>query len=163
MNVIFQRGAELTAVIVYQLREFLITLFHLETPSWARKSEPRSLIATSYGALDQYEGNWGQDEYTGDEGFLDEHEDTFCICDEDQCYWMRNPFPGRYLKKGGKSKGKRKKGKSKAGKGSAARRIFGFSGNQEARARSLERQTVHLLARQIWPGRRRSRRRRSRG
>ena len=75
------------------------------------------------GELDQYEGHWVLDETTGDEGFLDEHEDLFWVYDEDQCFWMKYPFR-RSLRKGGKSKGgKRKMGKSK-GKGSTARRFF---------------------------------------
>ena len=68
------------SLTVDQLREFLMTLFHapkssLENPSWAHKSGSRTLIATSYGELDQYKGHWVRDEFTGDEGFLDEHED----------------------------------------------------------------------------------------
>ena len=52
MNLIFQRGVELTMLTVDQLREFLITLFHapksgLENPSWAHKTGPRSFIAIS--------------------------------------------------------------------------------------------------------------------
>ena len=31
------------------------------------------------GELDQYEGHWVQDEVTGDEGFLDEHEDLVWV------------------------------------------------------------------------------------
>ena len=111
MNLIFQRGVELMALTVDQFREFFITLFHARKSSWAHKSGPRSLIAISYGELDKYEGHWVQDKYTGDEGFLDEHGDIFWIYDEEQSFWMRNPFQGRYLKKGGKSKGKAKKGK----------------------------------------------------
>ena len=64
------------------------------------------------------------DELTGDEGFLDEHEDIFRIYDEEQCFWMKNPLQGRYLKKGGKSKVKERGGESKGGKGSGARRFF---------------------------------------
>ena len=60
----------------------------------------------------------------GDEGFLDEHEDLFWVYDKDQCFWMKYPFQGRSLRKGGKSKGgKGKQGKSK-GQGSTARRFF---------------------------------------
>ena len=82
-------------------------------------------VSISYGELDQYEGHWVCDETTGDEGFLDEHEDIFWMYDEDQCYWMKYPFQGRSLRKGGKSKGggKGKQGKAK-GKGSSARRFF---------------------------------------
>ena len=127
MNLIFQRDIELTALTLDQLREFLITLFRapksgLENPSWAHKSGPRSFIATSY--VNQYEGHWVQDEYTGDEGFLDEHEDPFWMHDEEQCFWMKFPCQGRLPLKGGKSKGKGKSGKSKGGKGSSARRFF---------------------------------------
>ena len=45
--------------------------------------------------------------------------------DEEQCFWMKYPFQGRSLRKGGKSKGggKGKQGKSK-GKGASARRFF---------------------------------------
>ena len=130
MNLIFQRNIELTALTLQQLREFLITLFHapkssLENPSWSQKAGPRSFVSISHGELDQYEGHWVCDETTGDEGFLDEHEDIFWMYDEDQCYWMKYPFQGRSLRKGGKSKGggKGKQGKSK-GKGSSARRFF---------------------------------------
>ena len=129
MNLIYQRDVELTALTLHQLRDFLITLFHapkssLENPSWAHKSGPRSFVSISYGELDQYEGHWVQDEITGDEGFLDEHEDLFWVYDEDQCFWMKYPFQGRSLRKGGKSKGaKGKQGKSK-GKGATARRFF---------------------------------------
>ena len=49
MNFIFQRGVDLTALTVDQLREFLVTLFQvpkssLENPSWAHKSGPRSIL-----------------------------------------------------------------------------------------------------------------------
>ena len=124
MNLIYLRDIALTDLTLHQLRDFLITLFHapkssLENPSWAHKSGPRSFVSISYGELDQYEGHWA-----GDEGFLDEHEDLFWVYDEDQCFWMKYPFQGRSLRKGGKSKGgKGKQGKSK-GKGSSARRFF---------------------------------------
>ena len=130
MNLIFQRDIELATLTLQQLRELLTTLFHapkssLENPSWARKSGPRSLISISYGELGQYEGHWVQDELTGDEGFLDEHEDLFWVYDEEQCFWIKFPFQGRSLRKGGKSKGNGKKpGKSKGGKGSRACRFF---------------------------------------
>ena len=79
-NLIFQCVVELTALTVDLLRAFPISLFHapkssLENCSWAHKAGARSLIATSHGELDQYEGRWVQDEFAGDEGFLDEHED----------------------------------------------------------------------------------------
>ena len=82
-------------------------------------------MSISYGELDQYEGHWVCDETTGDEGFLDQHEDIFWMYDEEQCFWMKYPFQGRSLRKGGKSKGggKGKQGKSK-GKGASARRFF---------------------------------------
>ena len=88
MNLIFQRNIELTALTLQQLREFLITLFHapkssLENPSWSQKAGPRSFVSISYGELDQYEGHWVCDETSGDEGFLDEHEDIFWMYDED--------------------------------------------------------------------------------
>ena len=56
INLIFQRGVELTALTVDQLREFLITLIHapkssLENPSSAHMSGPRSFIAISYVVL----------------------------------------------------------------------------------------------------------------
>ena len=82
------------------------------------KTGPRSFVSISYGELDHYEGHWVCDETTGDEGFLDEHEDIFWMYDEDQCYWMKYPFQGRSLRKG-----KGKQGKSK-GKGASARRFF---------------------------------------
>ena len=130
MNLIYQRNIALTDLTLQQLRNYLITLFHapkssLENPSWSHKSGPRSFVSISYGELDQYEGHWVCDETTGDEGFLDEHEDLFWVYDEDQCYWMKYPFQGRSLRKGGKSKGggKGKQGKSK-GKGASARRFF---------------------------------------
>ena len=128
-NLIYQRDIELTDLTLHQLRDFHITLLHapkssLENPSWAHKSGPRSFVSISYGELDQYEGHWVLDETTRDEGFLDEHEDLFWVCDEDQCFWMKYPFQGRSLRKGGKSKGgKGKPGKSK-GKGSTARQFF---------------------------------------
>ena len=122
MNLVFQKGVDLTAITVDQLREFLITLFHapkssLENPSWARMSGPRSLIAIAQGELNEYEGHWAQDENASEVGFLDGHEDILWLCDEAQ-YWIRQPFQGRFLKKGGgnsgKSKGKGKKGISMA-------------------------------------------------
>ena len=84
----------------------------LENPSWAHKSGARSFVSISYGDLDQYEEHWVQDETTGDEGFLDEHEDLFWVYDEDQGFWMKYPFQGRSLRKGGRSK----RGKGKQGK-----------------------------------------------
>ena len=67
MKLIFQRGLELTALNVDQLREFLVALFHapkssLENASWSHKSKARSFIAIAYGELEQYEGHWAQDE-----------------------------------------------------------------------------------------------------
>ena len=127
MNLIYQRNIALTDLTLHQLRDFLITLFHapkssLENPSWSNKIGPRSFVSISYGELDQCEGHWVLDETTGDEGFLDEHEDLFWVYDEDH-FWMKHPFQGRSLRKGGKSKGgKGKQGKSK-GKGSTARRF----------------------------------------
>ena len=130
MNLIYQRDIALTDFTLHQLRDFLITLFHapkssLANPSWSRKSGPRSFVSISYGEPDQYEGHWVCDENTGDEGFLDEHEDLFWVYDEEQCFWKKYPFQGRSLRKGGKSKGggKGKQGKSK-GKESSARRFF---------------------------------------
>ena len=84
MNLIYQRDIELTALTLHQLRDFLITLFHapkssLEIPAGLTSLGPRSLVSISYGELDQYEGHWVQDEITGDEGFLDEHEDLFWV------------------------------------------------------------------------------------
>ena len=93
-----------------------VPLFHapkssLENPSWSQKTGPRSFVSISYGELDQYEGHWVCDETTGDEGFLDEHEDIFWMYDEDQCYWMKYPFRGRSLRKGSKSKEEAKESK----------------------------------------------------
>ena len=110
-NLIYQRNIALTDLTLQQLRDFLITLFHapkssLENPSWSQKSGPRSFTSTSYGELDQYEGHWVCDETTGDEGFLDEHEDLFWVYDEEQCFWMKYPFQGA------------------KGKGASARRFF---------------------------------------
>ena len=156
MNLIYQRDVEFTAFTLQQLRDFLITLFHapkssLENPSWAHKSGPRSFVSISYGELDQYEGHWVQDEITGDEGFLDEHEDLFWVYDEDQCFWMKCPFQGRSLRKGGKPKG----GKgSKPSRKERVPRLAGSSGRaakEEEKARSLEREAVHLLARRTSP------------
>ena len=118
----------MTALTLRQLRDFLITLFHapksrLENPSWAHKSGPRSFVSISYGELDQYEGDWVQDEITGDEGFLDEHEDLFWVYDEDQCFWMKCPFQGRSLRKDGKSKEKESKASPKK-RVTTARRFF---------------------------------------
>ena len=98
-NLIYQRDIALTdlTLTLRHLRDFLITLFHapkssLENLSWAHKSGPRSFVSISYGELDQYEGHWVLDETTGDEGFLDEHEDLFWVYDEDQCFWMKAAF-----------------------------------------------------------------------
>ena len=126
------------------MRDFLTALFHgpkssLENPSWARKSGPRSFVSTSHGELDHYEGHWVQDEITGDEGFLDEHEDLFWVYDEDQCFWMKHPFQGRSLRKGGKFKGGKE---SKASPNERVPRLAGSSGRtakEEEKARSLER------------------------
>ena len=68
MNLIFQRGPKSSS----------------ENPSWARKSGPRSLIAVSHGVLDEYEGHWVQDEFTGDDGFLDDYEDILWVYDEEK-------------------------------------------------------------------------------
>ena len=157
MKPIYQREIELTALTLYQLRDFLITLFHapkssLENPSWAHKSGPRSLVSISYGELDQYEGHWVQDETTGDEGFLDEHEDLFWVYDEDQCFWMKYPFKGKSLRKGGKSREEKESKaslKEKVSKGLAG--SFGRAARKEEKARSLEREAVHLPARRMSP------------
>ena len=164
MNLIYQRNIALTALTLQQLRDFLITLFHapkssLENPSWSQKTGPRSFVSISYGELDHYEGHWVCDETTGDEGFLDEHEDIFWMYDEDQCYWMKYPFQGRSLRKGGKSKGggKGKQGKSK-GKGAPARRFFGHTVKEEAKARRVGRAVAQPL-RQMLPKKRSKKRR----
>ena len=156
VNLIYQRDIELTDLTLHQLRDFLITLFHapkssLENPSWSHKSGPRSFVSISYGELGQYEEHLVFDETTGDEGFLDEHEDLFWVYDKDQCFWMKYPFQGRSLHKGGKSKGgKGKQGKSK-GKGSTTRRFFRpCRKEEEEKARRVERVAVQLL-RQMLP------------
>ena len=151
MNLIFQRNVELTALTLQQLRDFLIALFHapkssLENPSWSQKAGPRSFVSISHGELDQYEGHWVCDETTGEEGFLDEHEDTLWIHDEDQCYWVKYPFQGRTLRKGGKSKGEEKE--SKESQRARASQHVGFSdriAKEEARARKEERAVAQLL------------------
>ena len=117
MNLTFQRDVELTALTEFD-----------------QSRVPRYTVPC-HGELDQYEGHWVQDEYTGDEGFLDEHEDISWIYDEEQCFWMRNPFQGRYPKKGGKSKGKGKKGKSEGGKGSASHCSSAPTGKEDTRAK----------------------------
>ena len=103
MNLIYQRDIALTDLTLRQLRDFLITLFHApksspDNPSWAHKSGPLSFVSISHGELDQREGHWVLDETTGNEGFLDEHEDLFWVYDEDQCFWMKYPFQGRKRK-----------------------------------------------------------------
>ena len=45
----------------------------LGSQTWSQVTHSRS-----YGELGQYEGHWVQDEFTGNEGILDEHEDLFC-------------------------------------------------------------------------------------
>ena len=131
MNLIFQRGVELTALTVDQLDEFLITLFMLRglasrNPVGLARQDPDL-------SLPFHTTTWVNMKATGcrmrspaTRAFsnLDEHEDIFWIYDEEQYFWMKHPFQGRSLNKGGKSKGKGKKGKSKRGKGSGARRFF---------------------------------------
>ena len=109
-------------------------------------------MSISYGELDQYEGHWVCDETTGDEGFLDEHEDIFSMYDEDQCYWMKYPFQGRSLRKGGKSKGggKGKQGKSK-GKGAPARRFFRPYRKGGGKGKKSGKRHAYLLMRQGLP------------
>ena len=65
MNLIFQRGVDLTAITVQQLREFLITFVRaqkssLDNTSWTHRTGSRSFIAISHGELDEYEGHWVQ-------------------------------------------------------------------------------------------------------
>ena len=62
------------------------------------------------------------------------------------------PFQGRSLRKGGKSKGKGKV--RQVEREEKDQQLAGFSGHtvkEEARARSLEREAVHLLVRRISP------------
>ena len=88
MNLIFQRGIDLTALTHEQLKEFVITLLHaskssLENPSYSHRSRcSRSLLALSHGQLDEYEGQWVLDEDTGEKGFLDLCKDVFWQYDE---------------------------------------------------------------------------------
>ena len=104
-NLIFQRGVDLTALTVDQLREFLITLFHapkssLDNPSLTRKTWSLSLIAVSFGELDEYEGHWIQDATPARKTSLTSTKlDVFWLYDAEQCDWIRQPFQGRFLKK----------------------------------------------------------------
>ena len=82
-------------------------------------------------------------------GFLDEHEDLFWVYDEDQCFWMKFPFQGRSLRQGGKSKGRGSQSSRKEEKDQEPAGFSGLAPKEEARARSLEREAVHLLARRI--------------
>ena len=105
-TLIFQRGVELTAVTVGQLREFFTTLFHAPKSS-LEKSQGGSQVKGPDHSLPLRMVNRTNVKviglrtmFTGDEGFLDECEDIFWIYDKERCFWMKNPFQGTLPQEG---------------------------------------------------------------
>eukprot|EP00971_Amphidinium_carterae_P202893 4026367-Amphidinium_carterae.2 len=98
----------------------------IENPSWGQQmSGQQSFLVIQQGECFGTSGYWVEAHETGEEGFLEDFQDTFWVHDETQSFWMQRRFGGRFLRKGsskGKGKGKRK-GKGK-GKGFSGRPFF---------------------------------------
>ena len=69
-----------------------------------------------------YSGWWAYDEETGEQGLLEDIDNTFWVFDDAEEIFKATHFKGRNMKKG-KGKGKGKKGKGK-GRGHGGRRYF---------------------------------------
>ena len=121
MNLIFQRGVDFTALTLDQLREFPKS--SLENPNWAHKSGPRSFVAISYGVLEEYEGHWAQDEFTGDEGFSTTMR-TSSGCVTKAVRLDEEILPGTMPQERRKVQRKSEERQAERGKGSCARRFF---------------------------------------
>ena len=92
MNLILQRGVDLTALTVDQLREFLITLFHapkssLENPGPLTSQAPEH-------SLPFHMAFWASMKGTGfrmNSRATSVSSTTMRTYDEEQCFWMKNP------------------------------------------------------------------------
>ena len=125
MTFIFQRGVELTALAVDQLREFLITLIHapkssLENPSWRTSQDPDR-------SLPLHMANWMSMKATGSRTSSSARK-AFLMSTKTPFGSTTNNaigFDSRQVsEERRKAKGKGKQGKSKGRKGLASRRFL---------------------------------------
>eukprot|EP00971_Amphidinium_carterae_P192062 3810758-Amphidinium_carterae.2 len=89
-------------------------------------SSQRSFLVLQQGECFGTSGYWVEDDKTGEEGFLEDFQDTSWVHDEAQSFWMQRRFGGRFLRKGsrkGKGKGKHK-GKGKASQAVSSSILF---------------------------------------
>eukprot|EP00971_Amphidinium_carterae_P301837 5996630-Amphidinium_carterae.1 len=73
----------------------------IENPSWGQQvAGQRSFLFIQQGECFGTSGYWVEDDYTGEEGFLEEFSDTFWVHDEEQSFWIQRRFGGRAMRKG---------------------------------------------------------------
>eukprot|EP00971_Amphidinium_carterae_P160115 3173823-Amphidinium_carterae.1 len=121
MATMFQRNMSLEMLVPQQLTEVTRALLFypkssIENPSWGQQSSgQRSFLVIQQRECFGTSGYWVEDDETGEEGFLEEFQDTFWVHDEAQSFWIQRRFGGRFMRK--------RKGKGK-GKGYSGRPFF---------------------------------------
>eukprot|EP00971_Amphidinium_carterae_P215597 4279649-Amphidinium_carterae.2 len=113
----------------------------IENPSWGQQSSgQRRFLVIQQGECFGTSGYWVEDDETGEEGYLEEIQDTFWVHDEAQSFWIQRRCGGRYMRKGsskGKGKGKRKgKGKMKEFSGRPFYRKFQSKAGKKGASKS---------------------------
>eukprot|EP00971_Amphidinium_carterae_P141576 2805112-Amphidinium_carterae.1 len=124
MAPLFQRNMALEMLLPTQLTEVMRALLcqpksSIENPSWGQQmTGQRSFLVIQQGECFGTLGYWVEDDETGEEGFLEEFQDTFWVHDEAQSFWIQRRFGGRFMRKskGGK-KGTSKSSSAIPGKG----------------------------------------------
>eukprot|EP00971_Amphidinium_carterae_P141788 2808754-Amphidinium_carterae.1 len=95
MATLYQRNIVLDMLIPQQLTEVMRALLcqpksSIENPSWGQQmSGQRSFLVIQQGECFGTSGYWVEDDETGEEGFLEEFQDTFWVHDEEQAFWMQ--------------------------------------------------------------------------
>eukprot|EP00971_Amphidinium_carterae_P116396 2305750-Amphidinium_carterae.1 len=89
MATLYQRNIVLDMLIPIQLTEVMRALLcqpksSIENPSWGQQmSSQRSFLVIQQGECFGTSGYWVEDDQTGEEGFLEEFQDTFWVHDEE--------------------------------------------------------------------------------
>eukprot|EP00971_Amphidinium_carterae_P316871 6299216-Amphidinium_carterae.1 len=106
MATLYQRNIVLDMLIPQQLTEVTRALLcqpksSIENPSWGQQmSGQRSFLVIQQGQCFGTSGYWVEHDETGEEGFLEQFQDTFWVHDEEQAFWMQRRFGGRFMRKG---------------------------------------------------------------
>ena len=123
------RGLNIQRYTFNAIRDVFIELFcapkpSLDNPNLRTSPTSRSFCVMEEGDMDGVAGFWGEDEDTGEVGFLPEWKDVFWVYDDNTYAWASHHFRGRKIRRGspkGKGKGKGKGGRfrfrSRKGKG----------------------------------------------